>query len=88
MNIQALEQYVESKNRWGSLFGTQPLSLLNAEDRQKIADSIDSELSPENLTCDGELSPSQVQARYRTLMRVAQELRSIDPRVEFYEAHV
>ena len=88
MNIQALEQYVESKNRWGSLFGTQPLSLLNAEDRQKIADSIDGELSPENLTCDGELSPSQVQARYRTLMRVAQELRSIDPRVEFYEAHV
>lgn len=88
MNITTLEQYVEQKNRWGALFGSEPLSLLRAEDRQKIAESVDSDLSPENLTCDGELTHSQVQAKYRTLMRVAQELRSIDPRVEFYEARV
>ncbi len=85
MNISTLEQYVEQKNRWGALFGNKPLSLLDAKDRQRIAESIDSELSPENLTCDGELPRSQVQARYRMLTRAAQELQSIDPEVTFYE---
>jgi len=85
MNISNIEQYVEQKNRWGALFGNKPLSLLSAADRQKIADSIDSELSPENLTCDGELPRSQVQARFKFLTRCAQELLSIDPNVTFYE---
>jgi hypothetical protein len=85
MNISTIEQYVERKNSFAKLFGTKPLSLLIAEDRQKIADSIDGELSPENLTCDGELSRSQVQARYQFLTRAAQELQSIDPSVTFYE---
>ncbi len=85
MSIATIEQYVEQKNSWGKIFGNRPLSLFNATDRQKIADSIDSELSPENLTCDGELPRSQVQARYRFLTRAAQELQSIDPSVKFYE---
>jgi hypothetical protein len=85
MNISTLEQYVEKKNSWGKLFGNKPLSLLSATDRQKIADSIDADLSPENLTCDGELPRSQVQARYKMLTRAAQELQSIDSSVTFYE---
>jgi len=85
MNISTLEQYVDGINRWGKLFGNKPLSLLNADDRQKIADRIDADLSPENLTCDGELPRSQVQARYKMLTRCAQELKSIDPAVTFYE---
>jgi hypothetical protein len=85
MNISTIEQYVERKNSFAKLFGTKPLSLLNAQDRQAIADSIDAELSPENLTCDGELSRSQVQQRYNFLVRAAQELSSIDPAVTFYE---
>ncbi len=85
MNISTIEQYVEQKNRWGAIFGSKPLSLLNAADRQKIADSLDADLSPENLTCDGELSRGQVQAKYRMLTRAAQELLSIDPAVKFYE---
>ena len=86
MNIKTLEAYVERKNRWGSIFGDKPLSLLNAQDRQRIAESLDCDLSPENLTCDGELSRSQVQAKYRELTRAVAELRSIDPSVKFYEA--
>jgi hypothetical protein len=85
MNISTLEQYVEQKNDWGKFFGQKPLSLLNAKDRQRIAESIDSDLSPENLTCDGEMPRSQVQARYRMLNRAAEELLSIDPSVTFYE---
>jgi len=48
MNIATIEQYVEQKNKWRSIFNQKPMSLLNAQDRQAIANSIDSELSPEN----------------------------------------
>jgi hypothetical protein len=85
MNISNIEQYVERKNAFAKLFGNKELSLLNAKDRQTIADSIDADLSPENLTCDGELPRSQVQARFQFLNRAAQELKSIDPAVTFYE---
>lgn len=85
MNITNIEKYVEQKNAWSKLFGSKPLSLLNAQDRQKIADSIDSDLSPENLTMDGEASRSYVQQRHQFLTRAARELQSIDPSVKFYE---
>jgi hypothetical protein len=85
MNISTLEQYVENKNKWNAIFKGRQLSLLNATDRQEIANIIDSELSPENLTCDGELPRSVVQLKYKTLTRAAQELKSIDPSVTFYE---
>lgn len=85
MNIATIEQYVDQKNAWAKLFGHKPLSLMNAKDRQKIAESIDCDLSPENLTCDGEVRGAQLQAKYRMLTRAAQELQSIDPSVTFYE---
>jgi hypothetical protein len=42
-------------------------------------------LSPENLTCDGELPRSLVQARYKELTNAARELQKLDPSVKFYE---
>ena len=53
--------------------------------RQEVAGMIDSDLSPENLSCDGELPRSQVQARYRALTSAAKELQKLDPSVKFYE---
>ena len=82
--MQALNDYVAQKNSWGKLFGSKPLDLSNAQDRKTIAQSIDSELSPENLTCDGELSASQVRARYNKLMTVAKQLQKLDPTVAQY----
>ena len=81
----SLATYVDRKNSFAKIFGSRQLSLQNAVDRQAIADSIDSDLSPENLTCDGELSRSQVQARYKTLTKAAKELQKLDPSVKFYE---
>ena len=80
----AIEQYVDQKNQWAGLFGGKRLSLLNKADRQKIADSLDADLSPENLTCDGELPRAEVQKRYNFLTRAAKELKSFDPSVEMY----
>lgn len=85
MNIATLEAFVERENNWERLFKQTPLSLMNAKDRQRIADKIDSQLSPENLSCDGELSRAQINARYRELTRCAEELLSIDPTVTFRE---
>lgn len=84
-NFDSLATYVERKNSFSKMFGRPALSLDSAADRQTIANSIDAELSPENLTCDGELPRSQVQARYKALTRVAKELQQLDPSVKFYE---
>lgn len=88
MNIANLEQYVERKNAFAKLFGSKQLSLLNKADRQSIANSIDADMSPENLTCDGELPASQVRARVKYLSRCAEELLSIDATVTFDEMGV
>ena len=83
--MSALTKYLDRKNSFATLFGSKVLSLQNASDRQKIADSIDCDLSPENLTCDGELPRSVVQSRYKELTKAAFELKQLDPSVKFYE---
>ena len=80
-----LAKYVKERNAIRAMFRQPPLSLTNAADRQRIAEEIDSALSPENLTCDGELSRSAVDRKYRMLTRVARELQELDPAVKFYE---
>jgi hypothetical protein len=83
--MSVLTDYVEQQNRWMQIFGEKPLSLAIAADRQKIANRIDSDLSPENLTCDGELSRAAINAKYRMLNTAAQQLLQVDPDVTFYE---
>ena len=83
--MSALNTYLDRKNAFAKMFGQKAMSLQESADRQRIADSIDADMSPENLTCDGELSRSQVQTRYRALMAAAKELKKLDPAVKFYE---
>ncbi|MFY8211694.1 MAG: hypothetical protein ACOVLB_03345 [Candidatus Nanopelagicus sp.] len=83
--MSSLTAYVDRKNAFAKLFGSKQLSLQDAADRQSIAYCIESELSPENLTCDGELSRAEVDARYNELKKVVKELQKLDPAVKFYE---
>jgi len=83
--MQALNEYVAQKNRWNAIFGGAPLDLNNAQDRKAIASSIDADLSPENLHCDGEISQAQAMAKYRKLSTVAKQLQKLDSTVEIYE---
>jgi hypothetical protein len=85
MNISTLEAWLDRQNQFDRVFNSRPLSLLNAKDRQCIADKIDAALSPENLSCDGELPRAEVNRRFRELTRCADQLRSIDPSVVIYE---
>ena len=81
--MKALQKYIDQKNQWTALFRgqrTEPMyEVVTAAGRMRVARSIDCDLSPENLSCDGELSRSQVQARYRTYTGAAKDLIKLDP---------
>ena len=83
--MKELKEFVERENKWSSLFGSPALSLQNAADRKRIASKIDSCLSPENLSCDGELSRTEVNRKFRFLTRAAEQLMKLDPSVEIHE---
>jgi hypothetical protein len=83
--MKALNAYIDQKNKWNAIFKGRQYEIKTAAGRQKVADSLDADLSPENLTCDGELPRSQVQARYRALTSAARDLQKLDPSVKFYE---
>ena len=82
--MKALTAYIEQKNQWNAIFKGRQFEVETAEGRKRVAESIDCELSPENLTCDGELPRSQVQARYRALTSAARDLIKLDPSVAQY----
>jgi len=81
----ALQEFVDRENRFASIIGQRQLSLSIAKDRQEIANRIDSALSPENLSCDGELSRAETNRRYNSLCTAARQLLQVDPAVKFYE---
>ena len=83
--MKALEDYIEGRNRIRAMFKQRPLSLDSARDRQQLAEDIDCSLSPENLTCDGELPRSVVERKYRMLTQVGRQLKKLDPSVEIWE---
>ena len=83
--MKNLTAYVDQKNQWNAIFGMAPMDINNDMDRVKIAQTLDSDLSPENLHCDGEISQAQAQRKYRTLSKVAEQLIKLDPTVTVEE---
>ena len=83
--MKQLQSYIDAKNRWNAIFQGEQYELATAQGRQRVADSLDAALSPENLTCDGELSRAAVSQRYRELTTAARQLQQLDPTVTFYE---
>ena len=83
--MKALQAFIDQKNHWNSFFKGEQYEIKTAAGRQKVADMIDNALSPENLTCDGELSRTEVNRRFKELNTAAKQLRQLDPTVKFYE---
>ena len=81
--MKALTTFIDNKNRYASLFKgqrTEPLyEVQTAAGRKCVAEMIDCALSPENLSCDGELPRAEVNRRYRELTAAAQDLVKLDP---------
>jgi hypothetical protein len=83
--MKALQTFIDQKNHWNSFFKGEQYEITTQVGRQRVADMIDSSLSPENLTCDGELPRAEVNRRYKELMTAAKQLKKLDPSVKFYE---
>ena len=84
--MQNITHYVERKNTIAKLFGNtaarrgSPLpsvSLDSAADRASLMLDIECDLSPENLTCDGELPRAMVIKRAKYLNACMKELRAL-----------
>jgi hypothetical protein len=78
--MKALQAYIDQRNKWNAIFKGEQFELETPRGRQRIAEAIDADLSPENLTCDGELSRTQVQKRYKELTAAALQLNQLDPK--------
>jgi hypothetical protein len=81
--MKALTAYIDRQNKYQALFRgqrTEPVyEVTTAAGRKRVADMIDSALSPENLSCDGELPRAEVNRRYRELTAAARDLVKLDP---------
>jgi hypothetical protein len=86
--MKALTTFIDNKNRYVALFRgqrTEPLyEVQTAAGRRRVAEMIDCALSPENLSCDGELSRTETNRRYRELTAAAKDLIKLDPTVAQY----
>jgi len=81
--MKALTAYIDRQNKYQALFRgqrTEPLyEVTTAAGRLRVAKMIDCALSPENLSCDGELPRAEVNRRYRELTAAAKDLIQLDP---------
>ena len=78
--MKALQAYIDRQNKWNAMFGNHtPYEVATAAGRQRVAQAIDCALSPENLSCDGELPRAEVNRRYRELTAAATALVQLDP---------
>ena len=77
--MKALQAYIDRKNRWNAIFKGEQFEIQTAQGRQRVADALDADLSPENLTCDGELSRAEINRRHKVLTAAATELARVDP---------
>ena len=85
--MKELNKYVQTKNSWDKMFNKsfRPLSLIFVEDRQLLANMLSNDLSPENLSCDGELPMAEVISRSRFLKKVASQLKAMDPSIQIHD---
>ena len=79
--MKALNTLIAQENQWSSIFNSKFVAyeVSTAQGRERVAKMIDAKLSPENLSCDGELSRAEVNRRFRALTSAAQDLLKLDP---------
>ena len=76
--MKSLQNYIDVRNSWNSFFPGStvvnfPLTQAQVDD---LARSLDSDLSPENLHCDGEISQAEAQRKYNYYGKVIKELEN------------
>jgi hypothetical protein len=74
----SLQHQIDSLNVWRKFKGKKELSLhsLKQADIDDLAGSIDGQMSPENLHCDGEISASEARRKATKLRKAFKELKA------------
>lgn len=77
--MKALSQYVDQQNRFSKIFGAPQIKLdfLTVGAKQELLDRLECDLSPENLTCDGEIRGAAVVKKAKFLRQVVSELQAL-----------
>ncbi len=69
------QQYIDNKNVWASLTNQKEITFpLTNEDVKYLSRCLSSDLSPENLHCDGEISANQARVKANKLNGVVKDL--------------
>ena len=81
----SLRKYINHQNRMATLFGGKlfDMSNMTAEDKTALAKKVLCDLSPENLTCDGELRGAKLRTKQQMLNGAKAELEAMGIRVEW-----
>ena len=74
--MKHLNEYISQKNRWKRLTGKPELRIeaINQREAEDLFRSLACDLSPENLTCDGELRGSALQRKAAMLKGAVRDL--------------
>jgi hypothetical protein len=74
--MKHLNEYISQKNRWNRFFGKPELRIeaINQREAEDLFRSLANDLSPENLTCDGELRGSALQRKAAMLKGAVRDL--------------
>ena len=77
--MKNLTEYVERLNAMNKIFKRPTIDLDNLTDdmAQDIFNSLDGDLSPENLHCDGEISAAQARKKAKLFYAAANELMAL-----------
>lgn len=76
--MKHVKAYIKRYNDLNNLFGCSDSNFclpLSDTERKRLIERVECELSPENLTCDGELPAAAVRRRARELHAVLDELQ-------------
>ena len=76
--MKNLQHYINNRNQQNSFFpnSKQIVFPLDQKTVDDLARSLDGDLSPENLHCDGEISRTEAQRKYNYYGRVIKELEN------------
>ena len=76
--MSALQKYIDAHNAWEAIFNKAPIAFPSTTDEcQTFFARLATDLSPENLTCDGEIPYAQVDIKARHLRACWSELEVI-----------
>jgi len=84
--MKALQKWIDDKNRWQAIFDIAPVVFpKTTEQCIAIFESLEGELSPENLHCDGEITVAAARRKEKILRKVWAEVEYVygGPRAEY-----